>query len=36
LYSAGSEVVADEQLVNDELDLFGVEIDVTSPLALKT
>src|SRR5262249_47442306 len=36
LYSAGGEVVADEQLVDDELDLLGVEIDVTSPPALKT
>src|SRR5262249_49342293 len=31
-----SEIVADEQLIDDELHLLGVEIDVTSPPALET
>src|SRR5436309_1888209 len=33
---AGSELVADEQLVDDELDLFSVEVDVAAPPALET
>src|SRR5262249_43520074 len=36
LNSAGGEIVADEQLIDDELHLLGVEIDVTSPPALET
>src|SRR5215813_5656136 len=31
LNSAGREIVADEQLIDDELHLLGVEIDVASP-----
>src|SRR5262249_31372485 len=36
LDSSGGEIVADEQLVDDELHLLGVEIDVASPPALET
>ena len=32
---AGGEIVADEQLVDDELDFLGVEIDVAAPPALE-
>ena len=32
---AGGELVADEQLVDDELDLLGVQIDVAAPPALE-
>src|SRR5262249_6694858 len=32
---ACGEIVADEQLIDNELDLLGVEIDVASPIALK-
>ena len=35
LIVAGGELVADEQLVDDELDLLGVEIDVAAPPALE-
>jgi hypothetical protein len=31
----GYEIIADEQLIDDELNLFGVEIDMTAPPALK-
>src|SRR5208337_5306312 len=33
--AAGSEVVADEQLIDDKLNLFGIEIDVAAPPALE-
>src|SRR5262249_28205982 len=33
---SGSEIVADEQLIDDELHFLGVEIDVASPPALET
>src|SRR5262249_31838141 len=36
LDSSRGEIVADEQLIDDELDLLGVQIDVTSPPALET
>src|SRR5262249_50836637 len=36
LDSSRGEIVADEQLIDDELHLFGVEIDVASPPALET
>src|SRR5262249_4215991 len=36
LDSSGGEIVADEQLIDDELHLLGVEIDVTSPPTLET
>src|SRR5215470_6256614 len=29
--STGRELVADEQLIDDELDLFGVQVDVAAP-----
>ncbi len=32
---AGREIVADEQLVDDELDFLGIEIDVAAPPALE-
>ena len=32
---AGGEIVADEQLVDDELDFLGIEIDVAAPPALE-
>src|SRR5262249_19707912 len=32
---SGGEIVTDKQLVDDELDLFGVEIDVTAPPTLE-
>ena len=35
LDSSRGEIVADEQLIDDELHLLGVEIDVTSPPALE-
>ena len=35
LDSAGGELVADEQLIDDELDLLGVQIDVAAPPALE-
>src|SRR6266550_5338962 len=36
LDSAGRKIVADEQLIDNELDLLGIEIDVTSPPALES
>src|SRR5690242_11517512 len=30
-----SQIVADEQLVDDELDFFGIEVDVSAPPALE-
>src|SRR5262249_3712430 len=35
LDAAGREVVPDEQLVHDELDLFGIQVDVPAPPALE-
>ena len=35
LISAGGEVVADEQFIDDELDFLGVQIDVPAPPALE-
>src|SRR6516162_7246845 len=35
LNSSRGEIVADEQLIDDELDLLGVQVDVTSPPALE-
>src|SRR5579864_2483971 len=35
LDSSGGQVVADEQFVDDELDLLGIEVDVTAPPALE-
>src|SRR5260370_23535237 len=35
LDSSRGEIVADEQLIDDELDLLGVQIDVTSPPPLE-
>ena len=35
LDAAGGEIIADEQLVDDELDFFGIEIDVAAPPALE-
>ena len=32
---AGGEIVADEQLVDDELDFLGVEVDVPAPPAFE-
>ena len=34
-YVAGGEIVADEELIDNELDLLGVEIDVAAPPALE-
>ena len=36
LNSASREVVADEQLIDDELDLLGIEIDVAAPPAFES
>src|SRR5436190_11221178 len=36
LYPAGRQIVADEQFIHDELDLLGVEIDVTPPPTLES
>jgi hypothetical protein len=33
---SGGEIVADEQVIDDELDLFGVQIDVAALPALET
>ena len=35
LNSPGSEIVADEQLIDDELDLLGIQIDVAAPPLLE-
>src|SRR6476646_6132013 len=35
LYKAGGELVADEEFIDDELNLLGIEIDVASPPALE-
>ena len=34
--SARRQLVADEQLIDDELDLLGIQVDVTAPPALET
>src|SRR5262245_16404117 len=36
LQPSGGEVVADEQLVDDELDLLGIQSDMAAPPALET
>ena len=35
LDAAGGEIVADEELIDDELDFLGIEIDVAAPPALE-
>ena len=35
LDSSRREIVADEQLIHDELDFLGIEVDVTAPIALE-
>src|SRR5258705_2963202 len=35
LDAAGRKVVADKQLIDDELDLFGIQIDMAAPPALE-